>query len=1244
MLSEDLPAQVPEFQPGSRLAGYRLERQVGAGGMAVVFRAFDERLGRAVALKILSPGFASDSEFRRRFIAESRAAAVVDDPHIIPVYEAGEAGGVLFIAMRFVAGGDLRHVLEREGALAPDRAADFVSPVASALDAAHGAGLVHRDVKPGNILVDARAGRPDHVYLSDFGIVKGALTGNLTGVGSYLGTPDYMAPEQISGRPVDGRTDQYSLACVTFQLLTGMVPFQRDQLPAVIYAHLSVPPPSLVSRRPDLPAAVDQVVAKAMAKTAEERYESCGDFADALREALGVASYHRRGSASAPPSPPPGTAEAPEAVVPDHPDATAGAEPGLPPRTITGVPPRSASEPGRLTAAADVKADTSDVLAPADQHPSMPSPSEISPPTPAAPSRRPRWPHRRNRPKQRSSAVASLPDAAGPADSQLAEERGATAGPDEQLGEPGLLTKPTDHGADRSDLPDQLTPSAFAVPAVADEAAAPPGAIPAAGSDRVAGSTVSPEATPSEGLPAAAAAAAEPGPLMAAAETDVLAPVQADDENGTTSPVAPVLAGDDLPAAAATTPTGRLLAGDLGTIPGSGESAHQTVPPAPTPSEALPTAAAAVAEPGLLTAAAETDVLAPAQADDDSDTTSPVALVLAGDDLPAAAATTPTGRLRAGDLGTTPGSGEPADQLPWLARPGSDGDTTWPAQRAPRRRGPVTAWIRRHRLPVFALACAAVAAAATLPFISPSSSTSSRPPASPSPSISSRPVAAKGAGWVSLGNLSGNPSPVDIYLYSSGSSSPRFVQRDVAYGTLLPYRAINAGDYSVKVRAAGASALSSPVWSVNFTVQAGSAYTVAPILAKAQQGQLRVLDNDLTAPPGKAFVRVIQADANQGRVTFHCSCAAGAPGDITTDAAPGKVSQPTPIPTGTWTMTATGPSAKTSLPVTLTDGTVHTEIVISKPGGGIQIINLVQAPPSYHRVAVDLPPLWHNVLISSLGFSPSGTLAIASEQICLWDIAATRCTGTFGDAPAYALAFSPDGKTLAATDGNNSGNTYLWNVTTSSPTATTLTDPDPGAYWVAFSPDGKILAVGDGLGHTYLWNVATRKLIFPLTDPGPKGANSVAFSPDGKILAVGDDKGPAYLWDVATRKPIFTLSDPGTKGVKSVAFSPDGKLLVTGDANGQTYLWQVATGKRMTMLPDPDGRPVIAVACNPDNRTMAAGDDKGRIYIWNVVTGQLISTLTEPGNAVINSVAYSADGKILATGDGNGNVFLWYVS
>ncbi len=297
-LSEDFPG-LAGFRAGSLMAGYRLEAQVGAGGMAVVFRARDERLGRPVALKILSPALAADPAFRRRFIAESRAAAVVDNPHIIPVFEAGESGGVLFIAMRFVAGGDLRGVLVREGPLPPGRAAGFISPVASALDAAHRAGLVHRDVKPGNILVDASADRPDHVYLSDFGVSKGAVSSvSLTGTGQFLGTPDYSAPEQVQGLAVDGRADQYALACVAFQLLAGSVPFERDQGMAVLLAHLSEPPPPLSSRRPGLPGAADQVLARAMAKVPESRYGSCREFADALRDALGVAPYTSPGIAA----------------------------------------------------------------------------------------------------------------------------------------------------------------------------------------------------------------------------------------------------------------------------------------------------------------------------------------------------------------------------------------------------------------------------------------------------------------------------------------------------------------------------------------------------------------------------------------------------------------------------------------------------------------------------------------------------------------------------------------------------------------------------------------------------------------------------------------------------------------------------------------------------------------------------------------------------------------------------------
>src|ERR1700722_1769094 len=278
---------------GARVAGYLLVEQVGAGGMAVVFRARDEQLHREVALKVLAPGLGADPGFRRRFAHESLAAAAIDDPHIIPVYAAGESDGVLFIAMRYVPGGDARTLVLRDGPMPPERAGAIISPVASALDAAHAAGLVHRDVKPANMLVDVRANRPDHVYLADFGLSKGVLASiGLTGTGQVMGTPSYMAPEQIEGGAVDGRTDQYSLACAAFELLTGEPPFPRDQGIAVLHAHLSQQPPSLASRRPGLPAAADEVLARALAKAPADRFGSCHEFADALRESLDLPPYH----------------------------------------------------------------------------------------------------------------------------------------------------------------------------------------------------------------------------------------------------------------------------------------------------------------------------------------------------------------------------------------------------------------------------------------------------------------------------------------------------------------------------------------------------------------------------------------------------------------------------------------------------------------------------------------------------------------------------------------------------------------------------------------------------------------------------------------------------------------------------------------------------------------------------------------------------------------------------------------
>ena len=297
--------------PGTRVAGYRLEAPVGAGGMAAVYRAHDEALDRVVALKLVYAGPGIDQLIRQRFVREALSVAKVDHPHIIPVYSAGEADDMLWIAMRFVAGGDLRTLVERDGPLTPARVAAYISPVASALDTAHEEGLVHRDVKPANLLVDpGRGRRPDHVYLSDFGLARGVLSvGGLTQDGQFVGTPDYAAPEQIKGQLTDGQADQYSLACVAYTLLTGLVPYVRESPMAVLYAQLDEPPPRVTDVAPHLPREVDWVLAKALAKRPGRRYENCGEFADELRSALGVGPYDPAGPVRVPPQPgaiPPG--------------------------------------------------------------------------------------------------------------------------------------------------------------------------------------------------------------------------------------------------------------------------------------------------------------------------------------------------------------------------------------------------------------------------------------------------------------------------------------------------------------------------------------------------------------------------------------------------------------------------------------------------------------------------------------------------------------------------------------------------------------------------------------------------------------------------------------------------------------------------------------------------------------------------------------------------------------------------
>jgi tRNA A-37 threonylcarbamoyl transferase component Bud32 len=282
------PTASAELRLGTTVADYHVVALAGRGGMSVVYRARDEHLGRDVALKLLAQELTDDEQFRQRFLRESRIAASLNHPNIVPVYAAGETEGMLYLAMRFVDGADLKALLRRESRLEPARALALLGQVASALDAAHGHGLVHRDVKPANILLEGAP--PDETaYLADFGLTKAeASRAGATATGQLVGTLDYVAPEQIRRQTLDGRADVYALGCVLYECLTGKPPFADASEVAVIYAHLHDAPPPASELRPGLPPALDASLARALAKQPEERHRSAGELVADAGEALGV--------------------------------------------------------------------------------------------------------------------------------------------------------------------------------------------------------------------------------------------------------------------------------------------------------------------------------------------------------------------------------------------------------------------------------------------------------------------------------------------------------------------------------------------------------------------------------------------------------------------------------------------------------------------------------------------------------------------------------------------------------------------------------------------------------------------------------------------------------------------------------------------------------------------------------------------------------------------------------------------
>jgi serine/threonine-protein kinase len=276
-----------ELRAGDAFAGHRIEAQIGRGGMGVVYRARHVGLDRVDAIKVISPELAQAREFRQRFIREAQLAASLRHENVVTVHDAGEEGGQLYMTMQMVEGEDLAAVLQRSGPLQPAEAAELVAPLASALDAAHELGLVHRDVKPSNVLIEQRAEHRRRIYLGDFGLAQEQTTDTgLTSSGHWVGTADYVSPEQVMGEPVDGRADIYALGCVVFEMLAGRVPYPGHSETAKLVAHATKQPPALTEIRPDTPPAVAEVVSKAMARDPAERFQTATEFSDALAAAV----------------------------------------------------------------------------------------------------------------------------------------------------------------------------------------------------------------------------------------------------------------------------------------------------------------------------------------------------------------------------------------------------------------------------------------------------------------------------------------------------------------------------------------------------------------------------------------------------------------------------------------------------------------------------------------------------------------------------------------------------------------------------------------------------------------------------------------------------------------------------------------------------------------------------------------------------------------------------------------------
>ena len=313
MVDEPTVSHSLASREGSLFGPYRLTRLLGSGGFGEVYEAEDTNMHRVVALKLLSSTYSNNSTFRERLFREARTAGRLRDPHVLPIHSTGEIDGQVYIDMRLIRGIDLDKVLRRDGTLDPARAVAIVAQVADALDAAHAEQVIHRDVKPANILLSS----DDFASLVDFGLANAAGDARLTKPGSATGTFDYIAPERLTAEPVDGRCDVYALACVLYELLIGETPYAGNRdLPALMVAHLTAPIPRPTQRRPGIPAGFDEVIARGLAKNPDDRYSTAGELAAAAENALGLGRSTRPWDTPNPPAPQPPTQSAQPSAAP----------------------------------------------------------------------------------------------------------------------------------------------------------------------------------------------------------------------------------------------------------------------------------------------------------------------------------------------------------------------------------------------------------------------------------------------------------------------------------------------------------------------------------------------------------------------------------------------------------------------------------------------------------------------------------------------------------------------------------------------------------------------------------------------------------------------------------------------------------------------------------------------------------------------------------------------------------------